>query len=131
MNTKLLLSLSAIAMGLTGLLLEFFPHETLDYLGVSSAGPAPLLMQLTGALYLGFAMTNWMAKGITIGGIYARPLAIGNFMHFVVAALATIKSAATGQTPVVWVIAVVYSIFAVLFGIVAFTHPKQAKAAAG
>ena len=99
------MSFSAVVMALIGLLLEFFPHEMLDYLGLSSAGIAPLLMQITGALYLGFAMTNWMAKGITIGGIYARPLAIGNFLHFMVSALALIKYAVTRQDSVVWILA--------------------------
>jgi hypothetical protein len=128
MNTKLLMTLSAIVMALIGLTLQFFPHESLNYMGASSEGAAPVLMQITGALYLGFAMTNWMAKAVLIGGIYARPLAIGNLAHFTVGALALIKYAfSAGSAPVIWAAAIIYAIFAVLFGIVFTTHPKQVK----
>lgn len=122
------MTLSAATMALIGLTLQFFPHESLNYMGASSEGAAPVLMQLTGALYLGFAMTNWMAKAVLIGGIYARPLAIGNLAHFTVGALALIKFAfSAGSTPMVWAAAIIYSIFAILFGIVFTTHPKQVK----
>ena len=123
------MSLSAAAMALTGLALEFFPQETLHGLGLPSEGAAPLLLQITGALYLGFAMTNWMAKAVLIGGIYARPLAIGNFAHFTVGALALVKYALTTEASVfVWIPTIVYAIFAILFGYVFVTHPKQAAA---
>jgi len=124
------MTFSAVAMALTGVILQFFPHETLNSLGMSSEGAAPLLLQITGALYLGFAFTNWMAKAVLIGGIYARPLAIGNFAHFTIAALALIKYAfSAGASPAVWIAVVIYSIFAVLFGIVFVTHPKQVRSA--
>ena len=122
------MTLSAAAMALIGLTLQFFPHESLNYMGASSEGAAPTLMQLTGALYLGFAMTNWMAKAVLIGGIYARPLAIGNLAHFTIGALALIKYAFTaGNSPAIWIPAIIYSIFAILFAIVFTTHPKQVK----
>ena len=128
MNTRILMTLSAAAMALIGLTLQFFPHELLNYIGASTDGPAPILMQITGALYLGFALTNWMAKAVLIGGIYARPLAIGNLAHFVIGALALIKYAfSAGSSPAVWDLAIVYSIFAVFFGIVFTTQPKQVR----
>lgn len=124
------MTLSAIAMALTGVILQFFPHETLNSLGLESTGAAPLLLQITGALYLGFAFTNWLAKAVLIGGIYARPLAIGNFAHFTIAALALVKYAfSAGASPAVWIAVFIYSIFAVLFGIVFVTHPKQVGSA--
>ena len=36
-------------------------------------------------------MLNWMAKGTLIGGIYNKPIAIGNFTHFTIGGLALIK----------------------------------------
>lgn len=84
MNTKLLMISSALLMATGGVLLQFIPHEILNYFGADSSGINPLFIQMTGALYLGFAMMNWMAKTVMIGGIYARPLAIGNFAHFTV-----------------------------------------------
>jgi hypothetical protein len=129
MNTKLLMMTSAILMGLGGAALEFAPHEILRYFGAESSGAAPLFLQLGGALYLGFAMTDWMAKSILIGGIYARPLAVGNLSHFLIGALALLKYAfAAPNAGLVWPVAIVYSLLAIFFGIVVFTHPlKTAK----
>lgn len=127
MNTKILMMSSALTMAAAGVLLEFLPHEVLSYFGASPAGVAPLFLQLTGALYLGFAMMNWMAKTVLIGGIYARPLAIGNFVHFLVGALAFLKHAFSGGSPAVWALAAVYALFAALFGYVFYTHPSKVK----
>jgi len=126
MNTKILMMASAVVMLLFGVLLQFLPHEVLRQLGATTEGVVPLMLQLAGALYLGFAVMNWMAKAVLIGGIYARPLAIGNLAHFLIGALGLIKFAlSNGASPVIWVIAIVYSIFAVLFGIVFMTHPGK------
>ena len=82
-------------------------------------------MQITGSLYFAFAMLNWMSKGSLIGGIYGRPIAIANLTHFVIAGLTLIKGVLVnpGLSYVIWSIAIAYSIFAILFGIVAFKHP--------
>jgi hypothetical protein len=126
MNTKLLMVSSAILMAIGGVLLQFLPHEISNYLGAPASGTSHLLFQLAGALYIGFAMMNWMAKTVLIGGIYARPLAMGNFVHFLVGALALLKYAfASENAPPVWIAALIYSIFAVLFGFVFFTHPLK------
>lgn len=128
MNTKLLMITSALITGVCGILLQFFPHEILNYFGVSSSGVTPLFLQVTGALYLGFAMMNWMAKAVLIGGIYARPLAMGNFVHFMVGALAFLKYAfANNSSPAIWITTLIYFLFATLFGYVFFTHPLKAK----
>lgn len=128
MNTKLLMILSALLMAAGGVLLQFFPHEILNYFNVDSNGILPLILQMMGALYLGFAMLNWMAKTVLIGGIYARPLAMSNFLHFTVGALALLKYAYSSQASwAVWIAATTYSLFAVLFGIVLFTHPLKTR----
>jgi hypothetical protein len=131
MNTKLLMTSSAVFMAVAGVLLEFAPHEILNYFEASAAGIAPLFLQLIGSLYLGFAMMNWMAKTVLIGGIYARPLAAGNFSHFLIGALALLKYAyAAPNLWIVWALAVIYSLLAILFGIVFFTHPLRTNNAA-
>ena len=68
---------------------------------------------------------NWMAKGVLIGGIYSRPLAIGNFAHFLIGAIALVKYAFGFQDVAVWVLAAVYTGFALAFGYVFFTHPVK------
>lgn len=128
MNTKLLMSASAVVLGTIGVLLSFLPEEILAYAGVNSTSFSPIILQLLGAAYLGFAMLNWMAKGNLIGGIYSRPVAIGNLMHFIVSGLALLKAAYASPTgTALWVAGAVYSIFSLLFFIIVFRHPIKAK----
>ena len=128
MNTKNLMIASAAVMGVFGIAFSFFPKEILNYLGTSSGVPYTILLQITGALFFVFTIMNWMAKTVLIGGIYARPLAMGNFMHFVVGGLALIKVAFNNTGSLcIWIAALLYLVFAVSFGIVAFTAPAKKK----
>jgi len=73
MNTKVIMTLSAIVMGGVGILLSFLPHELLAQFQSASVHTIDaLIIQLMGALYFGFAMINWTAKANLIGGIYSR-----------------------------------------------------------
>jgi hypothetical protein len=81
-NTKILLSTSAVVLGLFGFLSSFFSQELLLHTKVTSDGAADMFIQLLAALFIGFAIMNWMNRGVIMGGIYARPLAMGNFSHF-------------------------------------------------
>ena len=126
MNSRYLMIASSIVTGLLGLTASFFPKEILTNVGLFPTEILTLFLQVTGALYIGFAILNWMAKTVLIGGIYARPLAMGNFAHFMIAAIALAKAALNNSAlPYSWIIAVIYSIFTVLFGIVLFTNPVK------
>ena len=82
-------------------------------------------MNILSALYLGFGILNWMAKGTLIGGIYNKPIAIGNLMHFGVGAIALIKviSSIQTHTGIIIVLTAIYLIFAILFAYVFRTSP--------
>lgn len=125
MNTKLILTLSAFFLALIGLILTFLPEEIIDLAGAPSSKTFLLILQLLGGLYFGFAMLNWMAKGSTIGGIYNRPISIANFTHFLIGGLALIKGLMNNlNLPlVIWILAGVYSIFAVFFGLLFSRNP--------
>ena len=127
MNTKVLMISSCIFLGALGITFTFIPDEIISSLSVTPNPISTLSLQLLGALYLGFAMLNWMAKGSLIGGIYNRPIAIGNFMHFVVGALALIKIITKIHThsEIVISLTAVYSVFAILFGYVFRTNPSR------
>ena len=129
MNTKLLMTLSAMILALIGISLIFLPNEILDYLELSVSETLQLLMQIIGSIYFALAILNWMSKGSIIGGIYNRPIAMANLAHFVIAGLALIKGilANPSLSYVIWSIAIIYSIFAIFFGIVAFKHPVGEK----
>jgi Na+-driven multidrug efflux pump len=128
MNTKLLMTTSALTMGVAGIVLSFLPHELLNYL-TSTNGTVldSLILQILGASYFAFAMVNWTAKANLIGGIYSRPIAIGNLIHFAVGALALIKGYFSNQEVVILTLAVIYTAFAILFAIVFFKHPVKEK----
>lgn len=112
---------SATCMALLGLGASFFPHEVLAYFGGRPEGTSVVLINVLGALYLGFAILNWMAREKLIGGIYSRPVALGNFVHFLAAALVLIKQLpTTASTPEYVIGTVAYSIFAGCFGYVVF-----------
>ena len=125
MNTKLLMIASAVFMGLIGIVLSFMPNEVLENIEQVPNPTLTLTLQMTGALYFGFAVTNWMAKTVLIGGIYSRPLSIGNFSHFLIAGLALIKSLINSNISSIYILilTIIYILFAILFGYVLFTHP--------
>jgi len=125
MNTKLLMTLSAIFSGVIGLSLSFLPKEIDAVLNANSSPTSVLFLQLLSALYLGFALMNWMTKGSLIGGIYNRPIAIGNFMHFTVGALALIKTVGSIdlQSEIIISITVIYTVFAAGFAYVFMHNP--------
>jgi len=127
MQTKLLMGLSALFMALLGLVSSFGPHEILSMTGSSTEGFPVLIIQITGALYLGFAMLNWMARGVLIGGIYSRPLAMGNFMHFAVVTIVLSKSVVANYASILLGVTLAYGIFTLWFGLVLFTHPGANK----
>ena len=107
---------SAIYLGVIGIAASFLPQEILVALGASSETPLPLLVQLSGAAMFGFAMVNWMARGSLIGGIYNRPVAVGNVAHFVIGALALLKaSGSMGATSPLLVLLIGHGLFAVAF----------------
>ena len=125
MNTRLLMRASAVFLGALGAAATFLPQEILVRAGSPPAGLSVIIVQIAGALYLGFAMLNWMAQGNVIGGIYSRPVAIGNLAHFTIGGLALLKSILAGQHAMEMLVgAAGYLAFAVSFAFIAFWHPR-------
>ena len=129
MNTKILMTSSAIFLAIIGILLSFLPNEIVDYLNVESNIITILFLKIMSALYMGFGILNWMAKGTLIGGIYNRPVTIGNLMHFGVGAIALVKVFSNIQThsEIIISLTVVYVIFAILFAYVFRTNPTKTE----
>lgn len=125
--TRLLMSASAVVLGLLGLAGTFLPDEVLGRLGAPGSPPLLLLVQVLGALYLGFAALDWMARGNLIGGIYSRPLAIGNLLHFLTAGIAMLRRLT--ELPALWPLALAYALFAACFAVVLFRHPVRPRPA--
>lgn len=125
MKTKLLMTSSALFCGIIGTLLLFLPIEIAEYLGVEPTIITILFLKILSAIYLGFGILNWMAKGTLIGGIYNKPIVLGNLLHFVVGAIELIKVISNIQThrEIIIFLTVFYVIFALLFVYVIKTNP--------
>ena len=129
MHTRYLMMSSAIFLALLGLATSYFPDKVLGMHGTVPDNATLLLVQMMGALYLGFAILNWMARGVIIGGIYARPLALGNFLHFAMVGMMLGRAAVTHGVVQLASSAFVFSLFAIWFGVVLFTFPGKSAPA--
>ncbi|HEV2912373.1 MAG TPA: hypothetical protein VGX92_03555 [Pyrinomonadaceae bacterium] len=130
MNTKILMVTSSLMLGLAGIAASFAPSELLQALGSPVAEPLPVLIQLLGAMYIAFAITNWTAKDNMIGGIYSRPLSLGNCVHFIVGALALAKQQFSHAVswPLIATL-IVYTSFAICFAWLVFRYGTACKVA--
>lgn len=130
MNTKIILSTSAIILGLIGLTLTFIPQETLVYLNIEVNPTLTLFVQVAGAFYFAFAMLNWMSKGALIGGIYNRPVAVANLTHFMIGGLALLKGIfAYSKLPIIIsILTIVYIVYGITFAVIFFKHPVAKNA---
>ncbi len=123
MHTRVLMIASAALMAVIGLAASFKPQAVLGLHGTVPDNATVLFVQMAGAVYLGFAMLNWAARGILIGGIYARPVALGNFLHFTMVAITLIQAAIAFAAVELAISAGVFSVFSIWFGLVLFKPP--------
>lgn len=129
-STKILMITTSIYLGLVGIGLTFLPQEIVKFLTAVADQTSILAFQILGALYLGFAMMNWMSKNSMIGGIYNRPLVFGNLLHFLISTFALIKIVgefAGNRYIVMIIVTFFYSIFTICFGYFLLTSPINRK----
>lgn len=129
MNTKLIMTSSAIILGTAGLLFIFAPDTILSFLNIVTNDTALFLVQILGAFYFAFGMLNWMSKASLIGGIYNRPIAVANFTHFLIAGLPLFKGLISNPNLpyIIWIIGILYFVFGICFGIILFRNPLKDK----
>ena len=125
MKTKLLMTSSALFCVIIGILLLFLPNEIAEYLNVEPTIITILFLKILSALYLGFGILNWTVKGSLIGGIYNRPIALGNLLHFVVGSIELVKVISNIEThrEIIIFLTALYIIFGVLFAYVLKNNP--------
>lgn len=113
--------LSVAVLAALGVSATFLPQEIAGLDGGAAEPFTVILIQICGALYLGFAALNWTAKGTLLGGIYGRPIVLANFAHFMIGAIALGKFAFAGRPgAVVLAVTAVYAVLAVWFALVFF-----------
>lgn len=125
LRTNILMTCSVGVMLLLGLLMTFAPQELLAYCGSAPQPLLVLIIQAAGALYLGFALLNWMTRDNAICGIYGRPVTMANLVHFFILAAALLKAAASGHRQAALLAAAsIYTLLAGWFALVVFKgHP--------
>ena len=123
MKTKWLRVTSSMFLAVVGAAASFAPYELLLWLKAPATEPLPVLIQLLGGLYAAFAIANWTAGGNLIGGIYGRPLALGNCLHFIMGMIALAKyQIGHGIDPVLLAVLMAYTTFALGFSYLVFVR---------
>ena len=129
MNAKIVMIASAVFFGLMGIGLSFLPEELYGYVSTEVNQISILMLQILGAAYLGFAMLNLMTRNNLIGGIYGKPLILGNLVHFLVSSFALIKilGKIENHFEVILVLTIIYAAFTLGFGFLFITNPGKLK----
>ncbi len=83
---------SGILNGILGIVFIFLPQEIGRWLGMSSpTGAGVLALQLLGAALFGFGLINYVGRNAILGGIYGKPILLGNMVFHFIAALELIR----------------------------------------
>lgn len=123
MNSRLLLGTAALVLFAAGFACLFAPAELAALLAPGAPPAVALALQLAASGLLGFSMQNWMSRRNRIGGIYARPLGIGNLLLFGTAALSLGKAAAAGIVPMpAYAVVAICALLAAAFAWLVFVH---------
>ena len=126
LNSRFVMVASGVALGVAGGACLFVPTEALSLLGFR--GVDAITGQMLGAAYLGLAAANWTARGSMIGGIYARPLSLANFVHFLIGAIVLARGISIDSLNLAYAgVALVYLVFAILFGLLLFGRLERVR----
>ena len=129
MPGHVILTLSAIVLFIAGGATLFAPEELARALDPSASRGLAVIIQLVGSGFLGFALINWMSRRNKIGGIYARPLGMGNLLLFATAALTLGKAAMAESLPLAAIgVCAVLAVLAASFAWLVFAHDPVSKA---
>ena len=126
LGSKAVLGASGVVLFVLGIVLNFAPQETARLLGAGeSTGVVLIIQTLAGALG-GMGILDWFSRANRVGGIYGRPLALGNLLLFGIAAISLWRAVGVGGVPRV-VAAVVASGLALDWAWLLFVHDPVAE----
>lgn len=122
---KFTVTLSSIFTGFLGAILSFLPQEVFQFHNEPVNTVGVLTIKLLGACLIALASVNWLSKGRLIGGIYNKPLALANALHFNIGAVILIKTLMNTFFWSLFILSFFYGVFGVAFLKIMFTTPKQ------
>lgn len=102
MISKPMMTASGIILISVGAIANFMPVKLAIKLGLGEPKLGGLLFQILAGFLLGLGIINWMYRGSPIGGIYNRPVAMGNLLTFVVVSFALGRALLDGFIPVIY-----------------------------
>jgi energy-converting hydrogenase Eha subunit C len=130
MNSKTILTISAIVLFAIGVVLNFMPQELANKIGFIGLPEGSLLLQIMAGFFLGFGILNWMLKDSAVGGVYGKPLGLANLLQFGIGAFALGRAYGDGVSPqwTLWLF-LVYLVLALAFAWLVFLHDPNKVAA--
>lgn len=116
-----ILAASSLLLAVLGGGLLFFPDAGADILSLSegSARSPPLVA----GGQLGFAMLNWTGRGAVYGGVYGRPIVVGNFVNAVITSSMLLRIQMDDGSVSAWLVLVALLLYLVAFIRLAFWPP--------
>lgn len=112
-------------MGVLGLAATFIPDKIVTWLEVEPFPLFVILLQMLGGLYIGFALLNWFTRSARVGGIYNRPVVLGNLLHYIVVGITLVRELANQTHILLIIMTIIYAAFAVWFGFVLVSNPLK------
>lgn len=86
--SKVIMITSGVLNGVLGILLTFLPEEIGHWFGLASGTNVNILaFQLLGGALFGFGLMNYIGRNAILGGIYGKPILLGNMVFHFIAAL--------------------------------------------
>lgn len=123
--SNIALTIAALLLGVLGVVLSFLPQELFQLFNEPTGTFGILSVKLLGLCMIGLSAINWMSKDRLIGGIYNRPLALANTLHFCIGAVILIKTLMVTFYWSLFILSFFYAVFGVAFFKIMFTTPKQ------
>ena len=122
-------SVFLVGVGLTAL---FFPGTVGSAFPMISDSSGSAFQLLAGGA-IGFGLLNWVGRGAIYGGIYGRPIVVGNLGHGAIIGLVMLRwQLEPGSTGVGWVVAGAFLAYGSVFGAMLFRPPwKEGRPGVG
>ena len=115
---------SAGLLAITGLALVFAADDILPRLVPGFPAAGAWVGQLLGGAWLAIAALTWLNRGARLGGIYGRPVVLTNAIVYFVSAMVLLKIVPQpGASLPVVIVAVLFGLFAALYGWLLFRGP--------
>ncbi len=121
MKSRSILTINAVVQLILGGVMLFLGDEILPKIGF--IGIPNIIVMIVASLYLGFGLMNWYSRKLPVGGIYARPLVLGNLWHYMIGSFSLLKIIFSNPTIELGMLTVYYVIFALAFGWLMFKSP--------